>query len=253
MDKSLRVTLVANAGLLLEYHGTTLLLDGIYGTEGHPFSNLSPAVWQQMKAGEPPFHKVDVLLFTHNHPDHFSPEMTMEYLRHRPVKGVFLPDTQTVQKSGLPAFLKERNIPAALLSQQTDRMGFRITQEITVRAFQTLHLDRKFERVKHFCYLITFGDKNVLFTADVDYVTEDLSRLQGIPLDAAFLNPLFFGVLCHGKFFRGTLNAGHLLVYHVPFPAEDAMGMRTALARNLTRWDKTPVTALTEPFQQVLL
>ena len=34
MDKTLRVTLVANAGLLLEYNGTTLLVDGIYGKEG---------------------------------------------------------------------------------------------------------------------------------------------------------------------------------------------------------------------------
>ena len=51
MDNSLRVTLVANAALLLEYKGTTLLLDGIYGGEGLPFSPLPAQVRQQMKAG----------------------------------------------------------------------------------------------------------------------------------------------------------------------------------------------------------
>ena len=40
-DEKLRVTLVCNAGLLLEYRGTTVLMDGIYGPEGHPFSNLT--------------------------------------------------------------------------------------------------------------------------------------------------------------------------------------------------------------------
>ena len=51
MGERLRVTLIANAGLLLEYQGITLMLDGIYGKEGHPFSNLRPEVWRRMLAG----------------------------------------------------------------------------------------------------------------------------------------------------------------------------------------------------------
>ena len=48
MDSALRITLIANAGLLMTYRGTTLMVDGIYGREGHPFSNLSPEVWREM-------------------------------------------------------------------------------------------------------------------------------------------------------------------------------------------------------------
>ena len=99
MEKMLRVTLISNAGLLLEYDGITLLLDGIYGREGHPFSNLAPETWRKLTAGEPPFEKVDYLLFSHAHPDHFSPEMTMEFLCRREVKGVFLPQTRSVGES----------------------------------------------------------------------------------------------------------------------------------------------------------
>lgn len=255
MDNTLRATLVANAGLLLEYNGTTLLLDGIYGTDGHPFSALSPEVWRQMKEGAAPFDKVDFLLFTHAHPDHFSPGMTLEYLQHRPVKGVFAPDTRSVAESGLAEFLRERNIPCALLSDQTGSVGFRVTPDITVRAFRTLHLDKQFEKVRHFCYLITFGDKNVLFTADIDYVTEDLSRLKDIRLDAAFINPLFFGVLRRGRFFHGKLDAKRIVVYHVPFAADDGMGMRARLEHDLAQWPKERawVTALQEPFQKISL
>lgn len=255
MDNSLRVTLVANAALLLEYKGTTLLLDGIYGGEGLPFSPLPAQVRQQMKAGQAPFDKVDFLLFTHAHPDHFSPEMTLEYVQNRPVKGVFAPDTPAVTESGLPEFLARRGIPCALLSDRTNHTGVRITPEITVRAFRTLHLDKKFENVEHFCYLITFGDKNILFTADIDYVTEDLARLRGIRLDAAFINPLFFGALRRGRFFRGKLDANRILVYHVPFAEDDTMGMRAILEQDMAAWPKERawVTALTEPFQTLRL
>ena len=255
MADSLRVKLIANAGLLLEYEGTTFLLDAIYGTEGHPFSNLKPEIWKKILDGQAPFERIDYLLFTHAHPDHFSPEMTLEFLKHHRVKGVFMPDTRSVAESGLIQWLRQEGIPCALLSEQTDHASYKVAPGVTVKAFRTLHLDKKFERVKHFCYLITFGDKPVLFTADLDYVTEDLCRLKDIRLRAAFINPLFFGVLRRGKFFRGKLNTGQICVYHVPFAEDDEMGMRDILERDIAQWpvERAWVTALLEPFQEMNL
>ena len=108
MDSTLRITLIANAGLLMTYRGTTLMIDGIYGREGHPFSNLSPEVWREMLGSEDRFQKVDYLLFTHAHPDHFSPEMTGEFLRHRDVKGLFLPQPHTAAEDQLIETLQAR-------------------------------------------------------------------------------------------------------------------------------------------------
>ena len=59
MEETVHVTLIANAGVLLEYRGTTLLLDGIYGAEGHPFSNLSADVWK----GSPPLRPSTICSF----------------------------------------------------------------------------------------------------------------------------------------------------------------------------------------------
>ncbi len=255
MENALRVTLVANAGLLLEYGGVTLLLDGIYGREGHPFSNLSDETWRKLLDAERPFERIDYLLFTHAHPDHFSPAMTLEYLERRSVKGVFLPDTRGMRVSGLPELLEKKEIPAVFLSEATDHAAYRIEPEICVRAFRTLHLEREFERVKHFCYLLDFGGKRVLFTADVDYVHEELSQAGREPLRAAFVNPLFFNVLRTGKFFRGTLDTETVCVYHVPFRQDDSMGMRGRLERDLALWDedRPPAVTLTEPFERLLL
>lgn len=239
MDERLEVTLVANAGVLLRWKGVTLLLDGIYGREGHPFSNLPPEAWQAMRTGEPPFERLDYLLFTHAHPDHFSPEMTLALLRERRVKGVFLPDTRSVRESGLADFLQERGIPSVLLSHETDRAAYRVEPDVTVRAFSTLHLDEKYRHVHHFCYLLRFGEKNILFTADVDYIHETLSQVESVPLRAAFVNPLFFSDLRRRRFFKGALTAETICIYHVPFAGEDTMCIRPTLANNMVNFPLT--------------
>ena len=254
MDEKLRVTLVCNAGLLLEYRGITVLMDGIYGPEGHPFSNLTDVTWQQMLRGEGLFSKVDYLLFTHAHPDHFSPGMTMEYLRHRPVKGIFKPLADQPD-SVLDAFLRERHIPCVDLSRKTDHASFRVEPHLTVRAFTTQHLDRKFWGVRHLCYVLSFDDKHVLFTADVDYMSASFEAVKNLPLRAVFLNPLFFRAFHNPKFFHGSLKAENYCVYHVPFQGDDTMQMRYMLQRDLANWppEEGTALALTEPWQTVEL
>lgn len=250
MGEKLKVTLVCNAGLLIEYKGTTLLLDGIYGREGHPFSNLTDAVWHQMLQGQGLFSKVDYLLFTHAHPDHFSPSMTLRYLQSRPVKGIFKPEADEAG-SALDTYLMEKRIPCVDLSGKTDRASFRIEPHICVRAFTTLHLDKQFRNVRHLCYVISFDDKHVLFTADVDYMNTDFAFVGDLPLRAVFMNPLFFRVFHNRKFFAGGLSADAYCVYHVPFEKDDSMRMRYTLQRDLANWpaDEGVAAALTEPWQ----
>lgn len=255
MEEALHVTLVANAGLLLEYGGTTLLLDGIFGREGHPFSAPTGPVRQKLLNAEHPFERIDYLLFTHAHPDHLSPELTLEFLAKRRVKGVFLPDTRSVRESGLVERLTQSAEPAVLLSSATDHAAYRIEPGIEVRSFRTRHLDGKYQNVKHFCYLLTFGEKRVLFTADVDYVHEDFASLRDVHLRAVFVNPLFFSALRTGHFFRGELDTETVCVYHIPFREDDADGMRARLARAYALWgaERPGALLLSEPFERLTL
>ncbi len=249
----LRVTLIANAGVLLTYDGVTLMLDGIYGHEGHPFSNLKPEVWDAMLCGRHPFEKVDYLLFSHNHPDHFSPEMAETFLSRRRVKGVFFPEGDAPALEHFRMSLKRSGTPAVALSGGTDHAAFQIEPRICVRALKTLHLDRKFQNIPNYCYLLTFGNKNVLFTADADYIHETFAELADTHLRAVFVNPLFFNALRRGRFFRGHLDAETVCIYHVPFSGEDAMRMRPALAHDLLEWQpEHPETiVLCDAFQHI--
>ncbi len=249
-----RITLVANAGILFSYRGTALMADSIYG-DGHPFSKLSPSTWDAMLQGENLFKKIDYLLFTHAHLDHFSPSKTEEFLRRRRVKGVFYPDGTGAETKKFHDFLKEARIPAVPFSKLTDQATFHVEPEISVSAFSTLHLDKKYHDVPHFCCLLTFGEEKFLLTADVDYTSETFENLKSVHFRSVIVNPLFFSALRSKRFFRGHLDTESYCVCHVPFAPDDRFQMRSQLNRDLSLWPKTnpAAFALDEPFQSIEL
>lgn len=249
------VTLLANAGVCIGYRGMTLLLDGIFGREGNPFSPLPADCRQKMCRGEPPFEKLDCLLFTHFHPDHFSPEMTMQIVGSRPVRALFFPEDEAEPVQELAYFLRRRDIPFVQLSHTTDHTVWRLGEHIRLQAFRTQHLGQEFYEVPHVCYRISFDGREVLFTADTDYLHETLAQISGTALEAAFVNPLFFQALFDKRLFHGALEAKYICVYHIPFREDDRMHMCESVRRRLTApgAEHLRVLPLSEPYQRIKL
>ena len=155
-----------------------------------------------MLAGEPPFDGVATLLFTHGHPDHFSPERLMQYLRYRTVRQVVLPVMEPQHWEILQPFLEERRIQWTLLTARMQTADFQIPGGTVIRPYFTRHIDKAFWNMPHGCYLISFGEKHVLLTADVDYTIETFEQISCVHINAAFVNPLFFNALRTGTFLR---------------------------------------------------
>lgn len=234
-SEKIRVTLISNAGLLLEYRGVKLILDGIYSGDGHPFDAIPQDIWDRELSGQPPFDGVGYLLFTHCHADHFSPGMTLEYLKRNAVKSVFLPEAYS--HGELTEYLRNKKVVCVPLSENLGRTEFSLSEGISLRAIKTKHLDKRFADVEHYCFLLRFGEKKLLFTGDADYVTESFRELNDTELDAVFLNPLFFSAVCRQRFFSGSFDTGLYCVYHLPVEADDGAANRT-IKRELQLWDE---------------
>ena len=62
----------ANAGVLLTLDDVKILLDGV-SREVKPYPATPPKIKQELLSCPP-----DVVLFTHDHPDHFDPDYTQK-------------------------------------------------------------------------------------------------------------------------------------------------------------------------------
>lgn len=253
MEPPIQVTLAANAGVLLRVRNTSILIDALFAdTSG---CGPSPETRERLLCGLPPFDEVDYVLFTHLHQDHFSEDVTREFLFHRRVKGLMLPASERREKQSFFDFVKETGTPCLVLGEHTAKTVLRLSPDVRVTAFRTLHLDEKYHAVLHFCYLIACGGKRLLFTSDADYTRETFSFLGEEPLRAAFVNPLFFSDLQRRRFFHGTLPAEAIVVYHLPFPGENGEQLQQMFSRSLRVWPESgpPVIVLDRELQTIML
>lgn len=253
MPERIEVTFLANAGVLLQYNNVTLLIDGIQRSEGVPFSGLPLNIWETILERTPPFFKIDALLFTHLHPDHFSADMTEKYLRFYPNTKLLAPiEILDSEETRSIALLSQNSV---FFSNSTDDEPYVLAPDVTVRAILTKHLGKRYENTKHFCYLISMGEKNLLFTSDVDYISETLSQVRNIPICAEFINPLFFHAITTKTFFRGQLSAENICIYHLPFENDDKWNMRNEAKKDRQAWRcaNSEIFLFEEPMTKIIL
>ncbi len=246
------VTLTANTGLLLQYGDTKILLDSIYGTQGHRFSNLPQHIWEKIQQGMPPFDHISYLLFSHDHPDHFCANRTNIYLQKQQVKGLMLSNfvSMTDENKALFAQIQKQNIPCVLLQKENvKQIRYALQKDIQCKAYAMRHQGKIYENVPHFCFLLTVAGKRFLFTADVDFVEEDFSVFADMDLSAMFVNPLFLHSK-EGQFILTDIcKPKQVVVYHIPFLSDDVLHMRRMVQRHI---QDTNVLALTEAMETIL-
>jgi L-ascorbate metabolism protein UlaG (beta-lactamase superfamily) len=80
--RTLEVTYIANEGFMISMGNTKVLIDAL--PKSKYYANPSDTVVAKMMDNIPPYDKVDCVLVTHDHPDHFNAEMMSRFLLKHP-------------------------------------------------------------------------------------------------------------------------------------------------------------------------
>jgi L-ascorbate metabolism protein UlaG (beta-lactamase superfamily) len=248
------VTLLSNAGILIDASGCRLLADGLYSDTGHSFSPMPPDIEGQLMAvGKPGW--INYLLFTHLHPDHFDAERTNRFISANNPERIFLPlGGGTHEANGLSVL----NAGAGSVIQTLDlkkgeSVSFDLGGILTLTAFCTGHIGKQYADVSNICYLLKAGDKKLLITGDADVIHEDFSAaFMAKPIDAILVNPLFFQAT-QGAALVKELGVRQVILYHIPSEREDIMNLRTMVRNQVRRYkdEEFAVYPMLSPMQSI--
>ncbi|WP_291327032.1 MBL fold metallo-hydrolase [Desulfovibrio sp. UCD-KL4C] len=242
MNDFIKITLVANAGVHVEYNGLGILVDGVHHEEGHPFCQVSKTDLQHIKDGTNLFKNLDYFLFTHEHPDHFTPQYLLKIIQSRSFKGLFLPNERD-GSSNLALLLKHArsiNLPYWSLGLDPGEVKrVELADDLIVTAIGSEHMGPQYKNIRNDCFLLTLNGINLLFTGDADYVAEYyIKALCDVHLDAIFVNPIFYhnpnGQEIINKIFRPRA----IVIYHMPLEQNDTMQFNFMVNRDIQRYEQ---------------
>lgn len=239
MNSELQLLYLANCGLRIRAPGLCIMVDALM-TGGGSFGQLTPEDRRQLMDGEEPFGRADLLLFTHGHFDHFSPEDTMEYLRLHPQTRVMLPSEQAGTLSGIESSRIIEMSGAAGAVQLSFPGGPRVDY------VRTGHIS--FAYPGHYCVMISTERTSLLFTADMDFhelqpLANHFSLRGGNDAPdvwngrdlLVFFNPILLGRKDWAQE-AASWHAAHTYIYHVPPEHLDQYLYRKMALRRFPRY-----------------
>lgn len=242
------IELVSNCGLYIQKGEQKILLDALFDANKY-FSPPPFKLLEAVKGREEKYSHTPYLIFTHDHVDHFSQEMTEDYVKYNDVEKIFLPPRVSLATGEEKAFH---------YGEAFDEVyEYRVGEEIELRAYRTKHMPiREKEEIFHYTLELNLSGKKILILADAHPRAYNFKTIEPrAPYDLVFANPLFFNMSSGGNLITDVFKARHIVVYHLPFPEDDQYDLISTTEKTAELFRKRhpdiPVELLYRPEQRV--
>lgn len=204
------VCFLANAGIFLSYNNKTFLIDGLH-RGSRRFSASTDEQVRDIISGAGIFRRIDCMLVTHTHSDHYDPMLTHRLLQNHPETVLISPVTPSDRTSGR-------------LEQPE---GYALMPNMEVHFLQLAHEGPGYEDVVNYGYDVRVGDFEFVVTGDAAISEAGLGHLtEGRTADAAFVNFPFLTLKAGRAALKNSLHAKRIFVFHLPFEGDDTENYR---------------------------
>ncbi|MCQ2401495.1 MAG: hypothetical protein MJ059_06200 [Lachnospiraceae bacterium] len=242
----IKITSSVNGGICVCWpDGKKVWVDLYPEEKARSFSALTDTQWDLIKC-DPRFIPPVMILTTHNHPDHFSPDRTKE-------AGKLWPDAEIVMPEGKIYSMKYGIIdPDGVPGKRVSGSEAVIEKcGITARYIRTVHSGKKYVDTPHYSILLSYMDKSIFISGDAAVADDQLTELLGtIPCDIAVLNFPWAALRSAREVVVSTIRASHVLLTHIPNKEDNIDGYREMARTGAALLDIPDVRMMLYPFRE---
>jgi len=234
MKEVVRITYISNAGILADFGGKKILIDGLYNSKVPFFRNLPPEIKKQVLGGIPPFDNISLLLFTHEHTDHFEAISTAEFLRQE--KNAYLIGNRKVvgEVTRLDPDLDKKCLFVDLAPGNSAYINI---NSINVKMISLWHEGKEYADVQNIAFLLEAAGKKVLHVGDAKPSVENFAPfpLAGAGIDLLVAPFPFLSLPSARKVIEKYLKPRKIAVIHLPHREDDRFGWINATKKSFDR------------------
>jgi L-ascorbate metabolism protein UlaG (beta-lactamase superfamily) len=235
MKETVRITFISNAGVLADFGGKKILLDGLYNSKVPFYRNPPPGIKKQVMDGIPPFNNISLLLFTHEHCDHFEAISTAEFLKQK--KNAYLIGNRKVigEITRLDPDLDKKR--CLLIEIAPGNSTYVYVNGINIKMISLLHEAKEYADVQNIAFLLEAAGKKVLHVGDAKPSAENFAPFQladaGIDLLVAPFP--FLSLPSARQVIEKYLKPKKIALVHLPHREDDRFGWINATKKSFER------------------
>jgi L-ascorbate metabolism protein UlaG (beta-lactamase superfamily) len=213
---SLEITYIANEGVLISSGDKQVLIDGLHREYKPDYAFLPAAEREKIETSKAPFDKIDLILVSHLHLDHFHPESVGLHLKHNP--NATLISSQQVVDEVKKEFKDYQAIRARVMGA-TPLVRERVAMKVSGIDFEVLglpHVNRQFQWIQNLGHIVNLGGKKLLHIGDADAAVENFEKfnLDEEGIDIAFV-PLWFLLGDGQRVLREHIKPKRIIAVHI--------------------------------------
>jgi len=203
---NLKIRRTANAGVLIEMDGLSILIDGVCGKIA-PYEETPLSIREELSENFP-----DIVAFTHIHGDHFDREYA-ELYKEKTLRSVCGPESFLFKNFG----------------------------EIGITGVSTRHIG-KFD-IRHVSFIIE-GSKTIWFMGDASPL--DFKGRTDLPAPDVVIAPFSYANTDSAWKITKTLGAKNIVIVHMPVREEDTYGIWEAVENTIRNENGVFIPAMGE-------
>jgi L-ascorbate metabolism protein UlaG (beta-lactamase superfamily) len=238
------VRYVANSGMLVTVSGRRFLIDAPIRDGISPYATSSAAERALLENARAPYDRVDAILITHWHEDHFDADAIAAHLRRRAAILISSPEVVDRVRSAapeLPASRLRAVLPPYGRSELVNDAG------VPVHALRIRHNPARRLPEQHLGFLIG-GSSPVLHVGDADPAADNFALLAPLPrIDLAFLPFWYVTGEANRTVVSHAIRPKRIVAMHVPPKDAAAVASQVAASGMAATVASTPATSLSLP------